>query len=507
MEDSFLLRVFGRGRFSSLIFSVLVLGLVITALNIWQLSSLQAQHYLQEHGTPEGQPDPENGQTYVVYARHPDTGYLQHVYNVLDRAGYRRGSYNTSSDWDLMWAHDYPFKKIKDKMLAMKKGQRINKFPGSGFITNKVNLATSGIKNVPPAFSIPGEKGQLLKYARRFPDKLFVQKSNNHRGIQIQGLSDLDLTTEGSFVQEYISNPFLVDGYKFDIGIYTTLTSIDPLRIYVHHSDALLRFCPEKYHPFDARNKNKYVVQDDYLPSWKIPSFSKYMKELGFSFTDTLNTYIRGLGKDPANMWEEMYSTIAEVYLKHEEMFIKAMSHYPHKEAFFEMVRFDFVLDENLNVFLMEANMSPNLSSAHFPANKLLYEQVIHSVLKLVGVVQGSIRWDLLHPAGNAANDMVVANKDVMTFPELCSSPQCQETSSCNLENCDLCLKCLKESDLDMLKAAWKEQVNRHATRRIFPVPPSRVNSTQVRGTLSKSNWKMQRWFQGKCNMDINWCS
>ena len=69
------------------------------------------------------------------------------------------------------------------------------------------------------------------------------------------------------------------------------------------------------------------------------------------------------------------------------------MSHYPHKEAFFEMVRFDFVLDENLNVFLMEANMSPNLSSAHFPANKLLYEQVIHSVLKLVGVVQGSIRY------------------------------------------------------------------------------------------------------------------
>ena len=46
----------------------------------------------------------------------------------------------------------------------------------------------------------------------------------------VKGLSDLDLTTEGSFVQEYISNPFLVDGYKFDIGIYTTLTSIDPLR-------------------------------------------------------------------------------------------------------------------------------------------------------------------------------------------------------------------------------------------------------------------------------------
>ena len=74
-------------------------------------------------------------------------------------------------------------------------------------------------------------------------------------------------------------------------------------------------------------------------------------------------------------------------------MFIKAISHYPHKDAFFEMVRFDFVLDEDLNVYLMEANMSPNLSSAHFPANRLLYEQVIHSMLRLVGVVQGSVRY------------------------------------------------------------------------------------------------------------------
>jgi hypothetical protein len=72
-----------------------------------------------------------------------------------------------------------------------------------------------------------------------------------------------------------------------------------------------------------------------------------------------------------------------------------------------------------LQVYLMEANMSPNLSSAHFPPNRpvkkfnvkqilqilglvvaieyfsvcrLLYEQVIHSMLRLVGVIQGSVR-------------------------------------------------------------------------------------------------------------------
>lgn len=49
-------------------------------------------------------------------------------------------------------------------------------------------------------------------------------------------------------------------------------------------------------------------------------------------------------------------------------------------------MRFDFVVTEDLTVYLMEANMSPNLSSAHFPPNKLLFEQVIFNLFGLVGV-------------------------------------------------------------------------------------------------------------------------
>ncbi len=40
------------------------------------------------------------------------------------------------------------------------------------------------------------------------------------------------------------------------------------------------------------------------------------------------------------------------------------------------LFRFDFVLDSKLNLYLMEANMSPNLSTGHFTLNRLLYEQV-----------------------------------------------------------------------------------------------------------------------------------
>ena len=70
-----------------------------------------------------------------------------------------------------MWAHDYPFIKEKEKMLAMKPGQKVNKFPGSGFITNKPILSTSDVKYIPKSFKIPQEKEKFLLFAKEHPEK------------------------------------------------------------------------------------------------------------------------------------------------------------------------------------------------------------------------------------------------------------------------------------------------------------------------------------------------
>ncbi len=34
-------------------------------------------------------------------------------------SGYSRVSYNTSTDWDIMWAHDYPFTKVRKICLSL----------------------------------------------------------------------------------------------------------------------------------------------------------------------------------------------------------------------------------------------------------------------------------------------------------------------------------------------------------------------------------------------------
>ena len=43
------------------------------------------------------------------------------------------------------------------------------------------------------------------------------------------------------------SQPFILDGFKFDLRIYVLVTSCDPLRVYVY-KDGLARFATVKYH-------------------------------------------------------------------------------------------------------------------------------------------------------------------------------------------------------------------------------------------------------------------
>lgn len=57
-------------------------------------------------------------------------------------------------------------------------------------------------------------------------------------------MSQLTQTDFGdAFVQEFISNPFLINGYKFDITVTMVITSMLPLKIYVlngRHAYSLL---------------------------------------------------------------------------------------------------------------------------------------------------------------------------------------------------------------------------------------------------------------------------
>ncbi|CAL7950012.1 unnamed protein product [Xylocopa violacea] len=437
----------------------------------------------------------EKGPLYRIYTKSNDTRYLKHVFNVLECLGFKRT--DDPLNWDLLWAHDYPFRSLSSHLNKLKTHQRINHFPGCGYITNKVDLSTTESRYMLPAFKMPEQHEEFFRYAEQHPQKMFVQKSNDHRGISIKSMSGINSTITGAFMQEFIQRPFLVDGYKFDIGIYTVITSIDPLRVYMYKGDVLFRFCPVKYYPFDPEVLDKYIVGDDYLPIWNVPSLKTYYTKLKFSMKDSFDAYVRSQGKDPEKIWNGVREAIKEITLSKENHIKEAVHRFGYGRNFFELIRIDFALDEDLNVYIMEANMSPNLSSAHYPPNQLLYEQVIYNLFSLVGIAQKTKK-DSLKIRSKTEEEMEVADKNLMVLPEVCI-----ECNDCFRVECQLCGPCITPETKLIMSQSYLEHENKMDFQRIFPPP---ITKDMILKDYTLRNQLLVRWYQGKCELDNSWC-
>lgn len=457
-----------------------------------------------------------------IQAKNPFGGYLKHVLRVFERFGYRIVTEPGNGEWNVLWTHDYPFgtSKTGEHLRSLRSDQKINKFPGSGYVTSKVELANSDgfSKYVPKAFKIPGDKEVFDEYVKEHPDSIWVQKGNNHRGVEILPVDKLNFSKPNTFIQRYVDKPFLIDGYKFDLGIYTIITSVSPLRLYVYWGDMLIRLCPEKYYPFDTTNVNQYVVGDNYKAVWDTESLKKYYNKGPHTFKDTFTQYLVEQGKDADALYESIFDAIRMAYLSKESVIANAVAHWSKPELgnFFELVRFDFVLDEDLNVYLMEANMSPNLSSAHFSQNRELYERVLFNALSLAGLA--------VHVNGNYGGkrffgeeaEMIVSDRSISTFPDLCLNGACANvTCETAGEKCAVCPKCWTQEQKLSVKQAFIENSNIQFCKRIFPKEVSYENavSNEVlnlyyeQNTLNEKNRWMSEWYRGMCLINKSWCS
>lgn len=513
----------GEGLFGisyKLIAGFLACSVLLVAVHI-QLTKKISQNLIKGSIKTQNKGHTEENRVLIV-AENVEAGYLEHVFDAFDLFGFGISQQSHPTEqvedfYNVIWSHNYPFTKLK----SLGPHQRINHFPGTGFITNKLTLSTTPkVPNLLKAFRLPEEKEQFLKYASNYPDKLWIQKSSSHRGISVEYVDNISVDRNNTLVQEYMSNPFLIDGKKFDIGIYAVLTSVEPLRAYIYDTESLIRFCAQPYldpsnGKFNSTNLDSYVVGDDYSPIWLMPTLLRYYIGTNLSMKETLNTYLRTLGKDGNKIWSQIEATISSVY-KQKEHHLARMSRFYQEDngynntsfggtlnQFFEMVRFDFIVDDELNVYLMEANMSPNLSSKHFPPNRILYEQVLHSYFNLVGM-RGH------HRGLTNGLDDIIKDKELSVYEDLCVSEECH--LNCVKPECLICYFCLRDADKLHMKRAIYEHNSRWNFKRLLPSTDDEYLQFQLihpenHQQLLDSNYIHVHWFRGKCLQDVSWCS
>jgi tubulin polyglutamylase TTLL4 len=66
------------------------------------------------------------------------------------------------------------------------------------------------------------------------------------KGIKIVGPKTQVNKKSGYVVSQYISNPHLISGYKYDLRIYVVVTCFEPLKIFLFN-EGLVRFATQKY--------------------------------------------------------------------------------------------------------------------------------------------------------------------------------------------------------------------------------------------------------------------
>lgn len=203
----------------------------------------------------------------------------------------------TKDDWNLIWiAGSAPVGVFQ----TLTRFQKINQFPRTYEITRKDTLCRNIVKMqqlhgkqnfdfLPESFVLPAERPIFEEHIRKLlQDKdnetmyekrknegadrspLWIVKPANMacgRGIFVTsnigeipmgGIDDSSVC-----VSRYINNPMLLDGRKFDLRIYVSVTSFVPLRIFIH-DEGLVRLTTEQYSNDPEALANRFVHLTNY---------------------------------------------------------------------------------------------------------------------------------------------------------------------------------------------------------------------------------------------------
>lgn len=219
----------------------------------------------------------------------------------------------------------------------------------------------------PKTWCFPADLGEAITYSRLRKNKTFILKpdaGSQGRGIIItKTLKDIRPCDKG-VCQVYVTRPFLIDGYKFDLRIYTLITSCDPMRIYIYE-EGLVRFATSRYkEPNGVNITNVFMHLTNYAVNKHSRTYNQDTEGGSKRKLSWFNSYMRSLKHDVEAIWykidDVIIKTIISAYPVLKHSYLACFPNHDILPACCELLGIDILLDRRLNPQILEVNHSPS---------------------------------------------------------------------------------------------------------------------------------------------------
>ena len=312
-----------------------------------------------------------------------------------------------AKEWDILWSYQLPWANATVKPL-LERGVGlahdpprlvINHLPGTVRMVSKAHLPDfvrrAGLGDaIPRSYLLPEDTKELQRRMRYegvrdvYGWPRWIYKAKSHRGVRVltDGSARSLAKSAPAIVQERIK-PLLLRGLRraFDVGLYVLVTSIQPLRVYAYDL-SLVRFCEVDYpsSPNGFEEDPRSFVISHYAPIWSLPFFRKALKGCRDSAVCALKAELRAEGRDADLIFRRMRALAVKLlHALQPHMLAGQKRTKTHNEATFELLRFDFLVNEAGKPVLTEVNMSPSLVPA-YPQDELVKSALVRDTLRIV---------------------------------------------------------------------------------------------------------------------------
>ena len=268
--------------------------------------------------------------------------------------------------WVYFLEKDYNFDRDRSACIVLNSEWRILNATSPADLQIEFKKYFAG-KSILPQADTYSKAQEVLSKLEKLDPQYFLNGTSNiwivkpgrkSRGRDIALFSSLEsikkytLNPQKWIVQKYIENPMLINNKKFDIRQWVLISNSDPLTIWVYN-EAYLRFTVENYNVSDlenlyvhltnnsiSKNSSKFNSSEIEGCMWSSEKFSQFLKE-----------------KYEEDVWaEKIFPRVKEIV----KWCFQAAGNLGRKNSF-ELFGYDFMVDSNLKVWLIEINSSPSM--------------------------------------------------------------------------------------------------------------------------------------------------